>query len=333
MTRRPTIIDVALRAKVSKSTVSLVLQNSATVKPETVASVRAAMKDLSYVYNRAAANMRSANVGLIGLVINDLRNPFFTEFATSAQMALSKRGYATVIANTDEDPVIQAQVVNSMIEHGISALIISPTYGQESATYGPLARAGIPVIQVLRRAAGAQFPFASFDYCMGGRLATQHLIQQGMRKIAFIGGLADRPITTERMSGYLEVMDEAGLQPLVLHGRSSRSFGREAADTLLRSHPDCDASVCFNDLVALGLMAGFAASNKVMGRDFRLVGFDNIEECALVYPQVSSINCDIAIFAENTANTLIAWLEEQIVPEAETRAGVDLKVRASSIAG
>ncbi len=83
MNRRPTIIDVAKRAGISKSTVSLVLQNSPAVREETRVLVRQAMSELGYVYNRAAANMRMSNAGLIGLVINDLRNPFFTEFATS----------------------------------------------------------------------------------------------------------------------------------------------------------------------------------------------------------------------------------------------------------
>ena len=103
------------------------LQNSELVRDETAVSVREAMAQVGYVYNRAAANLRSASTGLIGLVINDLRNPFFTEFATSVQMALSAMGYATVLANTDEDPALQAQVVSAMIEHGVSAMIISPT--------------------------------------------------------------------------------------------------------------------------------------------------------------------------------------------------------------
>ena len=126
MDKRPTIIDVATLAGVSKSTVSLVLQQSPLVREETREDVRRAMAQLGYVYNRAAANLRSSNAGLIGLVINDLRNPFFTEFATAVQMAISEAGYATVVANTDEDPMLQAQVVGSMIEHGVSALVISP---------------------------------------------------------------------------------------------------------------------------------------------------------------------------------------------------------------
>ena len=92
MNRRPTIVDVARAAGVSKSTVSLVLQDSPLVKAETRTQIKAVMARIGYVYNRMAANMRSAKAGLIGLVINDLRNPFFTEFATSVQMALSGIG-------------------------------------------------------------------------------------------------------------------------------------------------------------------------------------------------------------------------------------------------
>ncbi|MGB8814953.1 MAG: LacI family DNA-binding transcriptional regulator, partial [Paracoccaceae bacterium] len=207
MIKRPTIVDVARVAGVSKSTVSLVLQNSALVKDETASLIRKTMADIGYVYNRSAANLRSSNAGLIGLVINDLRNPFFTEFATSAQMAFSARGYTTVIANTDEDPALQAQTIGSMIEHGVSALVISPTYGNEAATFDPIARAGIPTMQVLRRVDPRThlFPFASLDYAHGGRLATQHLVDTGAKNIAFIGGFEGRPITQERMSGYLEI--------------------------------------------------------------------------------------------------------------------------------
>ncbi len=332
MTKRPTIIEVAEAAGVSKSTVSLVLQDSPLVKDETRAKVRETMRAIGYVYNRAAANLRSANVGLIGVVINDLRNPFFTEFATSLQMALSARGYATVIANTDEDPAIQAQVVGSMVEHGVSGLVISPTYGGTEATFGPLERAGIPVLQVLRQASAdtARFPFASFDYLSGGRAATRHLLDLGARRIAFVGGPEGRPITAERMAGYLAVLTEAGLEPVVLQGRSSRAFGREAVLRLGREHPEVDAAVCFNDLVALGMIAGFASEGRSVGREFRLVGFDDIEECAMVYPQLSSVRCNIAGFGRAAADTLVDWLEQDRHPVAETRAPVELIARASS---
>lgn len=332
MNRRPTIIDVAKVAGLSKSTVSLVLQDSPLVKDITRKVVREAMASIGYVYNRAAANLRTANVGLIGLVINDLRNPFFTEFATSAQMAFSEHGYATVIANTDENPTLQAQVVNSMIEHGVSALVISPTYGSEEFTFGPLVKAGIPAMQVLRQVDRRTdlFPFSSLDYPDGSRAAAQHLIETGARKIAFVGGLQERPITRERMSGYLDVMHEAGLEPLMLHGRATRAFGNEAALRLGKEMPDVNAAICYNDLIALGMLSGFARLGRQVGRDFRLVGFDDIEECAQVWPQLSSVRCDIAAFGRQTARTMLDWLEEGTRPEPEARAPVNLVVRASS---
>jgi LacI family transcriptional regulator len=328
---RPTIIDVARAAGVSKSTVSLVLQNSSAVSAKTREDVRKAMADLGYVYNRAAANLRSAQVGLVGLVINDLRNPFFTEFATAVQMAISDAGYATVVANTDEDPALQARTIAAMIEHGVSGLIISPAYGDEEATFGQLERAGVPAMQVLRKVSPRTdlFPFASPDYAAGGRLAAAHLLAMGARRVAFVGGVEGRSVTAERLSGYLQVLAEHGREPLVIHGRPTRSFGRECADQLI-DLPDCDAAVCFNDLVALGVISGFASRGRVVGRDFRLVGFDDIEESAQSFPPLSSVQCGIAHFGQQMAATLMRWLNEGERPVPEIRTPVELVVRGSS---
>lgn len=331
MDKRPTIIDVATLAGVSKSTVSLVLQQSPLVKPETRDVVKGAMAELGYVYNRAAANLRSANAGLIGLVINDLRNPFFTEFATSLQMALSARGYATVLANTDEDPALQAQVVGAMLEHGVSALIVSPAYGEEARTFDAIARANVPALQVLRQVAdSARFPFAAPDYPTGGRLATEHLLAEGARHIAFVGGLEGRAVTQLRMSGYLATLAANGLTPLHLPGRPGRAFGREAARRLAQDHPAVDAVLCFNDLTALGLLTGCAELGRAVGPSLKIVGFDDIEDCAQVFPTLSSVRCDIAGFGRQMAETVLKWLEEDHRPPPETITPVTLIPRATS---
>ena len=333
MKRRPTIMDVAAHAGVSKSTVSLVLQASPQVRPETRKAVQAAMADIGYVYNRAAANLRSASVGLVGVVINDLRNPFFTEFATSLQMALATQGYATVIANSDEDPELQAKLVSSMIEHGVSAMVISPAYGEAANTFDQLARTGLPVCQVLRKGDDRTdlFPFASFDYATGSAKAAQHLLDSGARNIAFVGGLPGRAITRERKSGWRDVLKTRGLDEIAIHGKSSRAFGMQAAQSLITEHPDVDAAICFNDLVALGLMAGFARAGRPVGDSFRVVGFDDIEEAAQSWPQLSSVSCDIAGFARDTAKRLLDWMVEGEHPQPEIRSPVHLVARASSL--
>lgn len=331
MDKRPTIIDVATLAGVSKSTVSLVLQHSPHVKAETREDVRRAMAQLGYVYNRAAANLRNANAGLIGVVINDLRNPFFTEFATSLQMALSARGYATVLANTDEDPALQAQVVGAMLEHGVSALIVSPAYGDETA-FDAIARANVPALQVLRQVVPtARIPFAAPDYPTGSRLATEHLLAQGARHIAFLGGLEGRAVTQLRMSGYLTTLAAHGLQPFHLPGRPGRAFGREAARRLSEDHPTVDAVLCFNDLTALGLLTGCTELGRAIGQSLKIVGFDDIEDCAQVYPALSSVRCDIAGFGRQMAETVLDWLENDRRPPPETVTPVTLIPRASSL--
>lgn len=333
MARRPTIVDVAQAAGVSKSTVSLVLQRSPLVREETRRAVEAAMASLGYVYNRAAANLRRPGAGLVGLIINDLRNPFFTEFAASAQMTFARHGYATVIANTDEDAALQSVVIASMIEHGVNAFLISPAYGGDPATFDRIARAGIPTMQVLRRFDERTdvFPFASIDYETGGRLAARHLVDLGARRIAFVGGLPDRPITLERMSGFLAVMEEAGLTPVTRPGRPSRAFGRETALAFARGGATIDAAVTFSDLVALGMLSGFAEARVDVGRDVLIVGFDDIEEAALAFPQLSSVRCDVARFAEGAAATMLRWLETGEPPAAETRSPVTLVARRSSL--
>ena len=332
MTRRPTILDVAAKAGVSKSTVSLVLQNSPSVKHETREAVRKAMADIGYVYNRAAAQMRSGSVGLVGLVINDLRNPFFTEFATVLQMTLAAKGYATVIANSDENTDLQAKLIGSMIEHGVSALVISPAYGEGCGGFDQVERAGIPALQVLRKTdpRTGLFPFASFDYATGSAQATRHLLTQGAQRVAFVGGMAGRAITEERKSGYLAEMKRAGMEPYTLHGRSSRAFGVGAVETLLTNAPDVDSAICFNDLVALGMLSGFARAGVQVGQEFRLVGFDDIEECAQAWPQLSSVACDISGFARAMADGLMAWMQDGVTPPPEYRAPIDLVARASS---
>jgi LacI family transcriptional regulator len=325
--RRPTIVDVAARAGVSKSTVSLVLQGAPVVKDETAQAVRRAMAEMGYVKNRAAATLRGADAGLIGLVINDLRNPFFTEFATSVQMAFSARGYATVIANTDEDPGLQAQVVAAMIGHGVAALMISPAYGDEEATFGAIARAGVPVLQVLRQAVGTdRAPFAAPDYAAGSREAARHLVDGGARRVAFLGGLEGRAVTQARMAGYLSVLAEAGLPARVMPGRPGRAFGRAAAAGLA----DVDAVMCFNDLVALGLMSGCAEIGRAVGRDLQVIGFDDIEDCAQVWPALTTVACDVAGFGRAMAGALLAWLEDGTPPPPQVLTPVRLILRGTT---
>lgn len=330
--KRPTIIDVARAAGVSKSTVSLVLNDSDLVVPAKRTAVRKAMGELGYVYNRAAAKMRSDKVGLIGLVINDIRNPFFTEFAASVQEALTARGFATVLANTGESPQTQQMVLASMIEHGVSALIVSAAYGDPQAA-GMILGSGLPTLTVLRRMEGDgdRLPFLSFDYEGGSRLAVQHLIDLGARRIAWVGGLPERSVTTERMAGGGTRFGPGERVVMALHGRPTRAFGREVAGKLLTE--GIEAALCFNDIVALGVADGLEDHRRRAGRDMALIGFDDIEEAATARPPLTTVHCDIAGFGRHAAAAVLDWIEKGEAPSAEQRLPVRLVIRESTARG
>lgn len=332
MERRPTIKDVAKEAGVSKSTVSLVLQRSPLVKDDTRQLVRDAMARIGYVYNRSAANLRSASTGLIGLVINDLRNPFFTEFAASLQLALADKGYAVVMANLNEDADMQARMIDALIEHGVSGFVVSPAYDSDPAPFESIARAGLPTIQVFRKvdARDDLFPFVAPDYLTGSRIATQHMLDRGSRKLAFVGGLDGRAVTEERMSGYLALMGERDQDPILLTGAAGHQFGVQAVQRLQATHPDVDGVLCFNDQVALGVIAGAPAAGRVIGQDLRVIGFDNIEGCLQSDPQLTSVSCGIPDFATEVSQRLFAWLSDGTPPASGFRTDVELIVRGST---
>jgi len=332
MRKRPTIIDVAEHAGVSKSTVSLVLNKSQLIKKDTYVKVESSLKALNYIYHSAAATLRGSTPGLIGLVINDLRNPFFTEFAASAEMIFSNHGFATVIANTDENCKKQLQVIKSMIEHEIAGLLISPCYGGNGKIFNEILQFNKPVLQVLRCIdKSKQIPFFSMDYHNGGKLATKHLIERGAQKIAFVGGNENNPITIERMSGYKVIMFENDLETNIFYGESTRSRGYNLAKNIGNNHPDIEAILCFNDIIAFGMISGFSEIGKRIGDDILLVGFDDIEECEHCYPKLSSVRCDINSFGKKSAEFILNWLSAGKQPESMTREPVKLIKRQSSL--
>src|SRR5260370_13525594 len=143
---RVTIVDVARRAGVSKSTVSLVLAGSELVAPNTRARVNRAMQALGYVYHRGAASLRAASSDFVGMVISDLNNPFFAELAAGIEDALYHLGFTPILANTNEDPERQAQVLRSLREHHLAGIIISPARGSDAWTMAQQWPPSIPAV-------------------------------------------------------------------------------------------------------------------------------------------------------------------------------------------
>ncbi len=304
---RATIVDVARHAGVSKSTVSLVLSGSSLVAESTRTRVSQSMSDLGYIYHRGAATLRGAKSRVLGMVINDLSNPFFVEMAIGIEEACQGGAFIPFIANTVENPVRQLQVIRSMREYGAAGLALSPAIASSALELKPLL-SDMPVVQVMRRLPGLRASIVAPENRFGARKAVQHLIGLGHKRIAFVGGFPAMSVREERLAGYAEALDEAGLPydpALVIEAPINPSGAAGVAPQLLRSST---AALCFNDVVAIGLIRAFAAAGVEAGRDFAVVGFDDIDEARHIFPALTSVAVNGRALGARAAQLLMRQL-------------------------
>jgi len=249
--RRPTIHDVAARAEVSKSTVSLVLKGSPLVKADKRDAVRRAMAELGYVYNAAAAGLRGGKTALspaqnppLVALTTDLTAPEQAEFAAALQHAAAAKGMGLLL-------LAQGQ----------------PYQGRRITTFlGDMG--GDTVLTALHPRAQVR----PLDGQAAAR-ATRHLLGMGAHAIAFVGGDLADPAASLRIRGYVQRMAKAELPPLHLAGGLDFAFGARAAQHLHQDHPTCTAALCITDQVALGMAWALTEAGRKLGTDFRLVGW------------------------------------------------------------
>ncbi len=335
---RVTVIDIARAAGVSKSTVSLVLQGSPLVNEATRAKVSAVIRELGYVYNRGAANLRQSNAKskIIGIVVNDLTNSFFAELAVGVDVVVQSAGYVQFLSNTGESIDRQREVVASMREHGISGLIISPARGTEAGDFKPLVNSGVPVVVVVRNIPGARVSSLVSDNHAGAMAAVEHLVSLGHRRIAFLGGFPDTAVFAERIGGYRAAMAQAGLEladNLVVSSAPSRAGGVAAIERAMLMQERPTAALCFNDAVAFGVCDGLRAQRLEPGRDFAVVGFDDVIEAQTAVPALTTVSVDPQGMGRRAAQLLLKQINAgKAEPEAIVSA-VRLVVRQSCGAG
>jgi LacI family transcriptional regulator len=305
---RVTIIDVARCAEVSKSTVSLVISGSPLVSTKTRLRVQAIVEELGYVYNRGAASLRTARSDIVGMVINDLTNPFFAELAVGIERALQGSSFIPVMANTGESLARQAEVFRTMREHNVAGIILCPAAGTDPAALAEINNAGIPIVLAMRGVLGADLTAAVPNNRAGAMQAAEHLMRLGHRRIAFLGGFTGMSAFAERFAAFREVLEQSGLSlPLSyrIEAPPTKTGGAIALNEALTLSPAPTAAMCFNDAVAIGAIHALARQGLTAGIDFSIVGFDNILEAANVAPSLTTIGVDAEALGERAAYLLL----------------------------
>ncbi len=311
---RVTIVDVAKRAGVSKSTVSLVLAGSSLVAEGTRERVSKAMRALGYVYHRGAASLRASSSDFVGMVISDLTNPFFAELAAGIEDALYKLGFTPILANTNEDPGRQAQVLRSLREHNVAGIIMSPARGTDTWTLAQQWPQTIPAVITMRRMIGSSLPYIGPDNIKGERLAVEHLLRLGHRRIAFIGGDGTMTTQHERVSGWRDALNAWGVaadEALVFETPPTREGGRAAIERALGASRPPTAFVCYNDIVAMGATRALTERGVLPGRDIAVVGFDDISAAEHNAPPLTTVSADTREMGLRCAESLLGLIRRE----------------------
>ncbi len=307
MRGKTTVKDIAKDAGVSPATVSLVLRDSPLVAGATRAKVKSSIDALGYVYDRGAANLRTRRTHTIGLIVCEITNPFYAELTAGIDDVLDRAGWVAFLANTAESPVRQDRFIERMREQRVDGLLISPAEGTDPEVIERLHRAGVPVVQVLRRLGRRSGDHVGADFRLGMTLAAEHLIRLGHRRIAFVGSGRRASPARDRAHAYRETLKRYGV-PLgpIVNCAPTREEGERAVQTLLRGRRDDPTAIlCYNDVCASGVLVGLADRGRVAGRDCAVIGFDNIAESAHYRPALTTIAIGARQIGEEAAHLLL----------------------------
>jgi len=230
--KRVTLLDVANASGLSRATVSLVLRDSPLVAEGTRKRVQEVMRDLGYVYHRSAANLRAQKSHTVGLVVSDITNPFFAEMTMSIEAQLDRANYVSLLFNTSEMLSKQEQLLSTMQEYSADGILLCPARGTPLATIEKLQRSRLPFVLFARYLPGIEADYVGADNIVGARVAVEHLISLGHRKIAFIGGPLNISSRKEREQGWRQAQTDHDLpinESFVVTTSSTREGGFEAA--------------------------------------------------------------------------------------------------------
>ncbi len=277
---------------VSTATVSLALRDSPLVADHTRDKIKAHARAIGYIYNRRAASLRTSRSGIVGVVVHDIMNPFYAEILRSIESELDRSRQTFILSNHYDQLEKQRIFIDTLLQLGADGVIMSPAIDTPPDDIRMAEENGLPVVLIARTVKGAQVPAFRGDDAYGIGLATDHLIGLGHRRIAMIGGTDETSTGRERFRGYVVAMERAGLEVKPewrLPGPRTKQAGFEITGSFLALKDKPTAAVCWNDLVAIGLMNGMARAGLTPGEDISVTGYDDLEEAMIAMPALTTV--------------------------------------------
>ena len=286
-----TLHDVALAAGVTNATASRSLTGANGVHPETRKRVIEVASRLNYQANRFARGLVTGRSDVIGLIISDIRNPYFAEVARGVEDAAYAAGLDVLLCNSDLDSARQMRYVNSLVQKRVEGIIMNSVANLSHEDQAFIVKSAVPIVLLNRPARGTVFSTVSADNSRGGNLAAEYLLARGHRHLAHLTGPKKHTNLSDRARGFAQAVRQFGhgAEASVLHGTHTLAGGVEMAKTLLARPGQVTAISTANDNVAFGVMKATLELGLRIPDDLSLLGFDDVEIAGLVHPSLTTI--------------------------------------------
>jgi len=274
----PTIRDVAKRAGVATMTVSRVINNSGYVSEATRAKVEAAIAELGYVPNMLGPSLRFKKTNTLALVLTDITNPFWTTVARGVEDAAHEKGYSVILCNTDESVQKQSQYLTMLLKRRIDGILFVPA-DNKAEPVRLIQKHKIGVVVLDRDVPNVEVDIVRGDSFGGSYQLARHLVEMGHKHIAILSGPKNISTSIERVAGFRQAMEEAGLEhnlENVYWGSFSQNLGCEMAEQALETTPRPSAFLAVNNFIANGALHTFSQSGLRVPEDISIVSFDDI---------------------------------------------------------
>ncbi|WP_073003273.1 LacI family DNA-binding transcriptional regulator [Mariniphaga anaerophila] len=276
-TQKVNITDIAQKTGLSTTTVSRVLSGKAKqyrIGKKSQQKVEEAAKEMHYVPNHFAANLRTGKSNTVALILPSLSNPFFASIASEINAEIRRFGYIAIISDSDENPDIEKMELEQLRGRNIEGLVIAPC-GDQAEYIKSLNDRGMPVICFDRYFEDLDIPYVSTDNFMGAQIATQHLIDKGHESIACIQGVRSSTPNRLRVKGFVETMENAGLKKHSVVGDDfTVQNGYLETKLLLRQSKRPTAILTLSNTIALGCMKAIKEEGIRIPEDISLITFD-----------------------------------------------------------
>jgi LacI family transcriptional regulator len=306
--KHPTLTEVARKAGVGTTTVSRVINGGDRVSPKTLARVLRVIETLGYSPNQAARTLKGHRTKTIGLVIPSIADPFFSSCAEAAQAVARANDSLLIVTTTQNDPHAEIESLDVLIRHRTDGLLIAPADSHDSALRDLLKRVVIPVVAIDRPVYNSMIASVVADNFQGANIATRHLIEHGYKRIVCLTGESTLYTIRERINGYREAIEGAGLECLLDTSVKDYKSTEDAIKSLLFGANPPDAIFALKNSTTIYAFEALQKLNVSVPDKVALLGFDDFELASTVRPSISVIEQPVEEMARIAAELLFKQL-------------------------